>query len=100
MIARMFFHWCSNQQTLGLVIGRHRTTVGSYLSHWCPKWANVGMDLAILDVNVDYQNELPSLPLWLAKIPPDYGFCGDKGFSGIEALLPNVNIVLRLRRPL
>ncbi len=38
-------------------------------------------------------DELPKIPLRLVKIPPDYGLCGGKGFSGIEAFLPNVNIV-------
>ena len=37
--------------------------------------------------------DLPAIPLRLAKLPPDYGMCGDKGFTNIEVYLPNVNIV-------
>mmetsp|Transcript_14509 Transcript_14509/g.31560 ORF Transcript_14509/g.31560 Transcript_14509/m.31560 type:complete len:215 (+) Transcript_14509:127-771(+) len=54
MIARMFFHWSSCQQTMGLFLGRHRTHIGQLLREWDPKWANVGLDLAILDVTADY----------------------------------------------
>jgi hypothetical protein len=38
--------------------------------------------------------DLPVIPaLRLAKIPTDYGVCGDKGFTNIKVYLPNVNIV-------
>mmetsp|Transcript_10347 Transcript_10347/g.17581 ORF Transcript_10347/g.17581 Transcript_10347/m.17581 type:complete len:214 (-) Transcript_10347:8-649(-) len=39
-------------------------------------------------------DELPKLPLRLAKIPEDCGLGGDKGFSGIEYSLPNCNEVV------
>ena len=31
MIARMFFHAFSNRGTMGLLLGRHRTTIKAYL---------------------------------------------------------------------
>ena len=39
-------------------------------------------------------NELPKIPLRLAKIPEDWGLGADKGFNGISGLLPNINEVL------
>ena len=35
--------------------------------------------------------ELPRISLRLAKVPEDYSFGGDKGFTGLEKDFPNVN---------
>ncbi len=60
MIARMFFHWFINQQILGLFLYWHRTCIGQILRHWVHKWANVQMNLEILDMNDDYlEKEVP-----------------------------------------
>ena len=37
--------------------------------------------------------QLPKVPLALAKIPEGVPVVGDKGFSGLERLLPNINPV-------
>ena len=37
--------------------------------------------------------DVPNIPLHLAKVPEDYAFGGDKGFTGIEIDFPNVNAV-------
>ena len=36
-------------------------------------------------------DELPKVPLCLAKVPEDYRFGRDKGFTGLEKDFPNVN---------
>ncbi|KAL7528715.1 hypothetical protein ACHAXR_002590, partial [Thalassiosira sp. AJA248-18] len=52
----------------------------------------MGSELA-QDVTKPTLETLQQLPLRLAKIPEDYGVGGDKGFTCIERLLPNVNAV-------
>eukprot|EP00956_Cyclotella_meneghiniana_P021229 scaffold38305_cov62-Cyclotella_meneghiniana.AAC.5 len=54
LIIRMFFHRFSHQQVVGLLINRDRSRVGQMLRDWAPRWANVGMDLSILDITADY----------------------------------------------
>ena len=53
----------------------------------------MGSDLA-KDIPKPLPDDLPNIPLRLAKIPADYALCGDKGFTGIEHYLPNVNEVV------
>ena len=51
-----------------MFLGRHRVRVGQILKDWAPKWANVGMDLAILDVTADYlEKEVPERNVQLGK---------------------------------
>ena len=68
MIVCMFFYWLSCSKSIGLFTGRHRTCTGQILKNWDPKWANVGMDLAILDVTADYlEKEVPERNVQLGK---------------------------------
>ena len=48
------FHRFSNQQIVYIIINRDRSRVGQLIREWAPKWANVGIDLAILDITTDY----------------------------------------------
>ncbi|KAL7528716.1 hypothetical protein ACHAXR_002591, partial [Thalassiosira sp. AJA248-18] len=68
MVCRMFFHVFSNQQVIGLIIDRHRTSIGKIVKEWAPKWANVGMDLSCLDITSDYLfKEVPNRNMDLGK---------------------------------
>ncbi len=53
----------------------------------------MGSKLAV-DIKKPTCGDLPTIPLRLAKIPQDYGLGGDKGFSGVEGYLPNLNEVV------
>ena len=53
----------------------------------------MGSDLA-KNVPMPSTDDIPKLPLRLAKIPEEYGVGGDKGFTGIECDMPNVNDVV------
>ena len=51
-----------------MFIGRARTIVGKIIKQWAPRWANVGLDLSILDITDDYlEKEVPDKNVDLGK---------------------------------
>ena len=54
LITRMFFHSFSRMKIMAMFIDRDRMTVGEIIKQWAQRWANVEMDLSILDITDDY----------------------------------------------
>ena len=68
MICRMFFHIFSHQQIIALCFDRHRTRIGQVLKKWAPKWANIGENLACLDIDENYLwKEVPNKNIELGR---------------------------------
>eukprot|EP00956_Cyclotella_meneghiniana_P043136 scaffold254074_cov139-Cyclotella_meneghiniana.AAC.1 len=68
LLVRMFFHKFSHQQVISLLVNRDRTTIGDYVKEWAPRWANVGIDLSLLDITADYlYKEAPARSIDLNK---------------------------------
>eukprot|EP00804_Cyclotella_cryptica_P028614 CCRYP_020605-RA/>CCRYP_020605-RA protein AED:0.30 eAED:0.30 QI:0/-1/0/1/-1/1/1/0/419 len=68
LLVRMFFHKFSHQQVISLLVNRDRTTIGDYVKEWVPRWANVGIDLSLLDISKDYlYKEAPARSIDLNK---------------------------------
>ena len=68
LITRMFFHSFSRMKIMAMFIDRDRTTVGEIIKQWAQRWANVGMDLSILDITDDYlTKEVPDRNIDLGK---------------------------------
>ena len=68
MITRMFFHSFSRQNIVAMFIDRDRTAIGKIIKQWAPRWANVGIDLSILDITDDYlTKEVPDKNIDLGK---------------------------------
>ena len=57
LIAKMRIHRGFPLQTLSLMWGRDRRTVGRYVEEWVPKWGVAGEDLSILDISAEFLEE-------------------------------------------
>ena len=68
LICQMFFRSFRRGKVIALCFGRHQTRIGQILKEWAPKWANVGHDLACLDITSDYlYKEQPNRNIRLNK---------------------------------
>ena len=59
--------------------------------HILLKW--MGSDFAPSSITMPNKDDLPSIWLRLAKVPPSYSILGDKGFYLADRLNPNINHV-------
>ena len=57
LICRMFFRNDLSHEFIALIFGRHRTTIGSILKEWAPRWGKAGEQLSILDITDKYLEE-------------------------------------------
>lgn len=54
LVCRLFFRLNLSQEFIGLLFDKHRTTIGSILKEWAPRWGKFGEQISILDITEDY----------------------------------------------
>ena len=54
LICKLFFRRGLNEEFIGLIFGKHRTTIWKVLKIWAPRWGKAGEQLSILDISRYY----------------------------------------------
>lgn len=54
LVCRLFFRRDLTQEFIGLIVDRHRTTVGLILKEWAPRWGKAGEQCSCLDITKAY----------------------------------------------
>ena len=84
LICKLFFRRIQNQEFIGYMFDRHRTTIGKVLKEWAPRWGKAGEQLSILDITEEYLDEEEPVRSSIVGVPR--AVCVDGADTKIDAV--------------